>query len=275
MTFETKKSSTPPIAHAMPQSHSSIPTKGDAASPSPPIDSQTPATTLWKLGGITYDLSTFVEQHPGGEIAIKLAQGLEDSTNLFNSYHLKNSRARKVLEEYRVDVDVDVDVVIEGEKAERNGGGVKHPGAFKEEVDEMLVEHFKAKGLTFHDGRVSTYQHNMMGWGFVAVTLVLWYYYIKGSLIATFLLPQFSFLFMVTHSHDATHFCISRNSIINEVVAYSALPWFYSPLTWYDQHVIHHHTETNSIKNDPDLQHFALMKLHQKDKAFTPWGHTL
>jgi len=54
---------------------------------------------LWYIHGHSYDLSGFVEKHPGGRLAILSGRG-RDCTALFESYHPWNDRHRKVLRAY-------------------------------------------------------------------------------------------------------------------------------------------------------------------------------
>lgn len=57
----------------------------------------------WKIHGVTYDLSSYVDQHPGGREAILLGQGRDDCTALFQSYHpFTAAQAVQILRKYRV-----------------------------------------------------------------------------------------------------------------------------------------------------------------------------
>ena len=63
------------------------------------------ANRYWKIHGVTYDLSTYVDQHPGGREAIMLGQGRDDCTALFQSYHpFSASQVAQILHKYRRDV---------------------------------------------------------------------------------------------------------------------------------------------------------------------------
>jgi cytochrome b involved in lipid metabolism len=60
-------------------------------------------SNIWKIYGHEYDLSDFVQQHPGGVESIMLAANREDATALFQSYHAFNIRKVKaILEKYRI-----------------------------------------------------------------------------------------------------------------------------------------------------------------------------
>jgi cytochrome b involved in lipid metabolism len=57
--------------------------------------------SLWWIHGKGYDLSDFVERHPGGIEAILLGKG-RDCTAMVESYHAFSTQHWRVLEKYRV-----------------------------------------------------------------------------------------------------------------------------------------------------------------------------
>lgn len=58
---------------------------------------------LWRIYGNTYDMTAYVEHHPGGVEAILLGANRDDCTAIFQSYHPFNiTKAKQVLEKYRV-----------------------------------------------------------------------------------------------------------------------------------------------------------------------------
>jgi cytochrome b involved in lipid metabolism len=59
---------------------------------------------LWVIHGQYYDLSSFVDRHPGGKEMILLGKG-RDCTEMFESIHaLSKVSVHKLLEKYRVQV---------------------------------------------------------------------------------------------------------------------------------------------------------------------------
>jgi cytochrome b involved in lipid metabolism len=58
---------------------------------------------LWRIYGQAYDLSDYVNIHPGGKEAILLGRGRPDCTALFESYHpFSKSQVQMILQKYRV-----------------------------------------------------------------------------------------------------------------------------------------------------------------------------
>lgn len=79
-------------------------TKNDIQStPVKSVDNQTTNVTTmpstWIIHGQQYNLTTFVDRHPGGREAILLGQG-RDCTALFESYHPFTNKHVKTLEKY-------------------------------------------------------------------------------------------------------------------------------------------------------------------------------
>jgi cytochrome b involved in lipid metabolism len=42
---------------------------------------------MWKIHGKIYDLTNFLDLHPGGKNILKICEGNEDLTATFESYH--------------------------------------------------------------------------------------------------------------------------------------------------------------------------------------------
>lgn len=55
---------------------------------------------LWTIHGQQYDLSDFVDHHPGGKESILLGRG-RDCTSMFESYHPFTNAHRAVLKKYQ------------------------------------------------------------------------------------------------------------------------------------------------------------------------------
>lgn len=67
------------------------------------VHADQPASNLWLIRGVSYDMTEYVHTHPGGAEAILLGQG-RDCTALFESYHPFTSKHKRILEKYRMAV---------------------------------------------------------------------------------------------------------------------------------------------------------------------------
>jgi len=133
--------------------------------------------------------------------------------------------------------------------------------------DEMVRLHFLGKGRWAHKASTS---HMLLCMSFLIAQLCCWVGWAHGSLLATVLLPLTFWLLAVNVSHDASHFAFSSIPWVNELCCLSSVPLLYEPITWYQQHVVSHHTHCNEVSSDVDLQHFVPLKLHTLDTKSHP-----
>lgn len=206
--------------------------------------------TSWthSVRGKLYDLSKF--EHPGGPVALELGKG-RDADDLIRSYHpFSEAKVRSILAKYEVcgESPFPPADVFNTEDT-----------AFAKELKEKTYEYLnsgKARAATYR--RYAEYLVMFI----VAVTGV--YFYVKGSFLAMLMTPFLVWTFGVNTFHDASHFAVSRNWLVNVMFTY-AFPWFSSPVTWYYQHVVGHHPYVNIRGKDPDLNHHS--PLHR----YAPW----
>jgi len=206
----------------------------------------------WHMFGTTFDLEAFCAQHPGGALAIRLGQGEKDCTKLFENYHMPSKRHVAVLEKFRT------------------GPAMTLPAEskFRNDLEEMLVDHFDLKsgtGSKARDAYKATNLHLAFACAILVAQCALYYGWWRGSVASMLLLPFVQWLVTCNVAHDCSHFTFTKYQFINQIFAHSASPLFFNAITWYHQHVVSHHTSTNEIDNDCDLQHFAPMKLSPHD----------
>jgi linoleoyl-CoA desaturase len=213
---------------------------------------------MWNIYGKKYDLTTFIKIHPGGsEILIK-TKGLDDCTALFESYHAFSNieSIRKSLDKYEI-LEKDSDI--------------------KNEYDtdfttyHKLIEKVKAVYPNRESIKAST------SWYLWNTSSILLYIYVI-SLISTTI--QYTFLkcfFSVIASsievsilfnllHDASHYAISTNPIVNNVISKLANSWvLWNHSIWFYQHIYYHHSFTGS-KNDTDKDMYSISLLLDVNK---------
>jgi len=224
--------------------------KADAQTTAKLVESAPIDPALWRISGADYDLSEFVESHPGGPIAIGLGKGI-DCTNLFTLYHAEDSRAHQVLKKYQ--------------KGSAKSIPLPH-SEFRSDLMQMVKEHFQGKGKSAH--KASYFQMAVLATLF-AIELYLFFALFTGSWYAVALLPTVCWVVGVNTSHDGSHFAFSDKWWVNHALVFSALPYMYNPFTWYSQHVVEHHCHCNSPEKDVDLFHFFPARLH-KDVTAPP-----
>eukprot|EP00636_Phaeomonas_parva_P003541 CAMPEP_0118862098 /NCGR_PEP_ID=MMETSP1163-20130328/7412_1 /TAXON_ID=124430 /ORGANISM="Phaeomonas parva, Strain CCMP2877" /LENGTH=503 /DNA_ID=CAMNT_0006795965 /DNA_START=145 /DNA_END=1653 /DNA_ORIENTATION=- len=198
----------------------------------------------WRIHGRDYDLTDFVDEHPGGRVSILLGKGV-DCTNLFESYHIFNE-PRKRLQKYAV-----------GDKDEPVP---EDPSEFHREFRQLLKDHFKGQGKWAHKAKWS---HAALIGVALGVEFVSWYGWYTGQTWALLTLPLAAWIIMTNVAHDGSHFATSKHPIVNEWGLAMAAPFFYTNTSWYIQHVVSHHQETNQPGNDADLHHMPFSRWHR------------
>jgi fatty acid desaturase len=210
---------------------------------------------LWHIHGERYDLTPFLDKHPGGKAILITTQGLPDATPLFESYHAfaNYNYIRKTLQTYQV-----------------SGPGYKSLytyDSFYEEIVRRARSAFGAKS----DSESVTSKIKASNWWWFKITvefiamIALW--------IATFVAPvtldsshRFGLglatgcLFIslgFNTMHDASHFAISsKRRWLNGFFLRIWTAWaLWSGSFWMTHHVVRHHGFTGHPDLDPDIQH--------------------
>jgi len=212
-------------------------------------------TTIWTVHNRRYDLTAFVEKHPGGAFAINLGRG-RSCTELFESYHslADEERVRACLEEYYV---------------EDTPSGAPD---FDDTFDWRRTPFFNAlkRAVRGHFSRVArpgpswrtrnhcaTVQQCAQLLGFVLATAVALCGFLRADLLALLLLPFCYWSGPSSCMHDGGHMSLSRRPWANSALAHLG-SFHMSPFSWAHQHTIGHHAHTNIAGKDPDLYHFVL-----------------
>lgn len=221
------------------------------------------------IDGVVYDLTNFSD-HPGGETAISWAYG-RDATALFRSYHIWNDKPRKLLQKYRkaeqppelAEALKQLQSSSEWKNKRTQQQGWTWDDDFTEEAIQMVRDHFKGK-----DHFASWKKLAIMAVLFCMFlyTGILWFQGIWWTCVA---FPFISWILGVHTLHDASHRAMSKTGWINDAYMIYALP-FTSPIMWYHQHVIGHHTAPNT-RQDPDLRHGARLWRYNKNSPHKWW----
>ena len=80
---------------------------------------------------------------------------------------------------------------------------------------------------------------------FFAALVLCVYGWGQGNVYAMLAMPFPAWLFFVNSGHDASHQAFSHKPWVNNIMAWSAAPLFYLPVTWYAARWQPHHTINN------------------------------
>ena len=186
----------------------------------------------WLLYGREYHLDSFLQHHPGGDLALLLGCG-RDATHLFEQYHLRPAAAAAALAAH--------------------GGAPPPPPAPGAAFHAELL----AAARALPSGTKATWAHTALCAAAGAASAACWAGWARGSVPALLLLPFSQWLLSVNVAHDAGHFAFSASPRANELLALLSSPLLYHTSHWYLQHNVSHHGHTNELGADIDLSHFA------------------
>lgn len=182
------------------------------------------------IHGMKINLTEIQKLHPGGSIAISLAEN-QDISVLFDQYHFGSS-VKKQLDSTHA-----------------------HPKSTF--YSELYGEMKKLPSLKITTLSLVLNSLVAVGAG------VSWFGWLSGSVLSCLLLPFFQWLFFVNVGHEAGHFALSKFPIVNHTACLLSHFLFVNTTQWYLQHTVSHHSHTNEINKDFDLYHFfPLLRMH-------------
>ncbi|CAE7348890.1 ufaA1 [Symbiodinium natans] len=200
------------------------------------------------------------EEHPGGQAALKLAEG-RDATMLFRSTH---ALARKEMLSYWLK-KCTVGSLAEFPEASKALAASGAEGSFSPTDSPFAAEltgaaraYFERlaaeRGVTVRQALKAP----LWKWALIAflwaVYIFSFYHWIQGAYLGLLLLPWVGALATFHTFHDASHGALSTKAWVNELLTFSGF-LIGAPHEWYWQHVACHHVWTNIADADPDAKH--------------------
>ena len=201
---------------------------------------------MWNIDGKIYDLTTFLDKHPGGRLILESCYGEDDLTGSFESYHAMcdMKKIKTIMKQYEVGI-CHTKICTFKEDGFYN--------VLRNRVKNKLNNNYKANNSLVFKVLIQTL--------IFLCSFVLSFYYYNNLLIYRIILAVISGNFLVqigfTSMHDASHMAISKNKHVNEVICniWNSIALWDSQL-WIKHHVIKHHLFTGIKNNDPDLIHY-------------------
>ncbi|KAI8996020.1 fatty acid desaturase-domain-containing protein [Gaertneriomyces semiglobifer] len=199
------------------------------------------------IEGKVYDLTKFVKFHPGGELAIWHMRG-RDATDAVLAYH-PASTIKQRMPHFVIGSLPKSELTVDpiSEEYKELDAKLKADGFYETNYWFYVREFFKLMTL----------------WG-VMIGAVVWGqsggWYILSAVCAATLWHQAAFI-----AHDAGHSGITHSSIVDMRLGI-CLGNFLGGLSlgwWKHNHNVHH-IVTNSVTNDPDIQHLPFMAISTK-----------
>ena len=201
---------------------------------------------MWNLYGKKYDLSAFAHIHPGGTEIIEKTKDLPDCTALFESYHAFSNinKLKQTLAKY-----------------EMPGTAEPYSGDFSTYRD--LVQRI----MTTTDLKDRESIKAPPQWYIWSGLLgIAYFYFLWQAFSAEYLFSKTVFVLLCSSAeasilfnvlHDASHYAISTNPLINNAISKITNSWIgWNHALWLYHHVYYHHTYTGT-QMDPDQELYA------------------
>lgn len=211
---------------------------------------------LWHIHGKSYDLTPFLEKHPGGSLILKQTRGLEDATPLFESYHAlgDSRRIAAMMKQYEV----------------ASPPTTAPPEVYTFESDGLYAR-LKAKVRAHFGDKALRRKKYKAGPVLVVVALLTtaaWFTAYYAAFLST---AELSFTARAACAvfsgamficlgfqlmHDASHYALTPYPAVDNAVMdlwCGAALW--SGSLWHAHHVVHHHSFTGCKHRDPDIFH--------------------
>eukprot|EP00007_Cunea_sp_BSH-02190019_P002872 CAMPEP_0174229360 /NCGR_PEP_ID=MMETSP0417-20130205/357_1 /TAXON_ID=242541 /ORGANISM="Mayorella sp, Strain BSH-02190019" /LENGTH=468 /DNA_ID=CAMNT_0015306899 /DNA_START=168 /DNA_END=1574 /DNA_ORIENTATION=- len=209
---------------------------------------------LWYIHGKAYDLTSFVDQHPGGRNNLLETRG-QNVTEMFESVHALSKRnVHGMLSKYEVP-DV---------QAADSPFSYAEDGAYKEitrRVRAMFGERSYKATTPYYVQLVAMIALYAVG---------MYYSFVRPNpLIALLTGGWLMIIFFYGAVHDASHFALSKNAWVNTFWSVLSCHWgFWHSNIWFQHHCYGHHSYTGVSKIegrnqlDPDLRWTPWLRKH-------------
>jgi hypothetical protein len=196
---------------------------------------------MWNINGKVYDLTSYIDNHPGGKDILIQTKGLEDCSALFETYHAFSDKKliKCILDKYEVK---------DSEKKD-----AFHNFSSYNELTERVRKVFPYR--TSIKATTSWFILNAINF-IIYLPLLYFIINVKTIYIKCLLAIFVSFIensFRFNLLHDSSHYAISIYPRINEFFGNIIQSWvLWNHKIWFYHHVYSHHSFTGSDK-DTDI----------------------
>ncbi|KRX05534.1 Cytochrome b5-like heme/steroid binding domain [Pseudocohnilembus persalinus] len=205
---------------------------------------------LWHLYGNTYDLSSFMEKHPGGKQILQVTRGHLDITPMFESYHAfaDLDKLKQDLATYQVG------------KSEYPQKYTFNKGEFYDVVRERVRKYFGTEKNVNHKVKINAFWFTKVSIITILYLASLYFsfftnYSTKLTCLISFISGWLLIAVGMCVYHDASHFALfqrnfEKNDVFTRIVGAFLL---FRPELWMTHHSFRHHAYTGDENLDPDI----------------------
>eukprot|EP00698_Gefionella_okellyi_P003255 TRINITY_DN13039_c0_g1_i1.p1 TRINITY_DN13039_c0_g1~~TRINITY_DN13039_c0_g1_i1.p1 ORF type:complete len:441 (-),score=97.10 TRINITY_DN13039_c0_g1_i1:82-1383(-) len=218
--------------------------------------SEAPTWTI--IHGVKYDLSKFVDKHPGGRTLLNLAVQ-RDASVLFDSHHINRAKAELLLKTLPVIAEVPSDAF---------------PAPSKSTLYNTICERVRKEVLQGRSSRGGLWPHILL---VLASGVAVWFAHTyTDSLLAAVAAGVVLAWFGLTLNHAGNHGALTHSATLNTFFGLADDFIGGSSLVWRYHHQVSHHVYTNDAALDMDVfSSFPILRLDagQKRQWFHAYQH--
>lgn len=200
---------------------------------------------MWNLYGNQYNLTPFVNDHPGGADILLKTKGERDITVLFETYHAfsDKEKIKQILDKYKViNGQIIPSKKYDFTNYDKLLGNIKKTFPNRESIKTTPFRNYLTI-LTAGTYILSVY--NMRYHPFLIIQSLF-------AILAGAAYISLGFNVM----HDASHYAVSTNPTMNLWLSKIWNSWgLWNGDIWFYHHVYNHHSFTGVENEDPDLYH--------------------
>lgn len=200
-----------------------------------------PHPQYWRVAGKYYDLTEFLDKHPGGPQLLHLARDrFDDSTFAFEAHHHNYKKARAVLQRYYVK-DVE-EHELRGADGEKMPDKLLADDSFYSTVRRRVTEHLKKEGAP--NGGPTQWCITLF-WTIFVLWLSSFAYTVKTGTLMSALVTGVLASWLGAFGHNWVHQPKYRSwaTLSLDTVGFSSE-------AWVREHLLQHHMYTNTPKDN-------------------------
>lgn len=205
------------------------------------------AESAWVIvKGKVYDVTSWLDRHPGGKEMLLLCAGRE-CTELFASYHPFTKRPAEVISKFEI-----------GTVANHEFPLYTPDSGFYSDVCDAVGKYFHDKHLDPRDPLPGLWRMALVfgtaAFCYAAVNNIVevgWW----GRIAAAVVFGIVQALPLLHVMHDSSHTAFGPNENWWKIAGRFCMDWYAGAcmISWHHQHVVGHHIYTNVLGADPDM----------------------
>lgn len=206
------------------------------------------------IDGNKYDITNFIDKHPGGSSVLNNLENEDDISQLYHSYHfnVNSNYMNSLIKQYKID------------DGKYDKFATFDDGDFYSIVRkrvEMKIKDHKAPLM----------------WYIKVILTIISIYFVSAykcrnnfsEIICGLLTGLFSISLTFNILHDSSHYAITKSYYINEMISkIIQVITLWNHYLWFRHHVYAHHSFTGDENKDPDVKNYKPLIAKRRNETF-------